>query len=181
MIYCNKQNEKVCLPDILECENKVDIQNYMDKLYKIFTDDYLISRPIFKGKKVFIRKEPRDGNKEHTFIHLTHEDFFHKSGDPNDRVPDFRRSERLSWTRKIIENYKCSVDNECEKILYWEELFRGYKRINLLYKDERFLVVLEERDYCYLLITSFYLEKDYALDKRIKKYELYEKQKTPLM
>ena len=50
---------------------------------------------MFKGWKVFIRKEPKDGEWEHGFTHMTHEDLLHSSENPNDRVPDLRRSERL--------------------------------------------------------------------------------------
>lgn len=180
MVYCDIEKNKVCLPDVEECENLSEIVAYMDRLYLIFKHDFIEDIPKFNNKKILIRKEPLDNGKEHAFIHLTHEDFSHQSNDPNDRVPDFRRSERLPWVKKIIENYECSIKNDCGKILYWEELYRGYKRINLLYEDERFVVVLEERKYGFILITAFYIDKDWALEKRIRKYERYEKQKTPL-
>ena len=112
---------------------------------------------------------------------MTHVDLLHNSDDPNDRIPDLRRSERLNWVRRIIENYECSVEYNCGKILYWEEMYRGQVRCNLLFYEERFLVVLEQRRNIYFLITSFYIERDWELNKRIKKFEIYEKQKTPLV
>lgn len=45
---------------------------------------------------------------------------------------------------------------------------------------ERFHIVLERARDVYFIITSFYIEKDWELNKRIKKYETYKKQKTPL-
>ena len=63
---------------------------------------------------------------------MTHVDIQHNSTDPNNRIPDLRRSERLNWVKRIIENYECSI------------------------------------------------EKDWELNKRIRKYENYKKQKTPL-
>ena len=89
--------------------------------------------------------------------------------------------ERLNWVKRIIENYKCSIEKNCGKILYWEEMYRGRVRCNLLFIDERFLIVLEQAKNVYFLITSFYIEKDWELNKRIKKYEAYQKQKTPLV
>lgn len=180
LISCDSEENKVCLPDLIICENYTEINDYIEKLYHIFRRDFIDSFTRFNDKNVHIRKEPLDNNKESAFIHLTHEDYYHNSANPNDRVPDFRRSERLPWIKAIIENYKCSLDKHCGRILYWEEIFRGYTRINLLYKDEKYLVVLEKRDFGYLLITGFYLDTDWALEKRIKKYNQYIKQKTPL-
>lgn len=64
--------------------------------------------------------------------------------------------------------------------MYWEEMYRGRVRCNLLFKDERFLIVLEKARNVYFLITSFYIERDWELNKGIRKYETYKKQKTPL-
>lgn len=99
----------------------------------------------------------------------------------NDRIPDLRRSERINWVKPMIENYECSVKMQCGKILYWEEMFRGRVRSNLLFATERFHIVLEKARNVYFIITSFYIEKEWELNKRIKKYETYKKQKTPLV
>lgn len=180
MKECTKESDKNCLPDIIECENFAEWNSYLDKLYRdVFSRDFLESRPIFKGWRVLTRKEPMDGNWEHSFTHMTHEDLKHTL-DPNDRIPDPRRSERLVWVRRVIENYQCSLEKECGEILYWEEMYRGRIRSYLLVKEERFLVVLEKARNVYFIITSFYLESDFALEKRMEKYNRYQKQKTPL-
>lgn len=181
MRKCDIDKEKTCLPDIIECENVLDVNSYMDNLYNnVFKKDFIDSQPEFMGERVFIRREPMDGDKEHGFIHMTHENFQHKSKEPNDRVPDFRRSERLVWVKPIIQNYEESLVKKCGNILYWEEMFRGRVRNCLLFEDERFLVVLERNKNGYFIITSFYLEKDWELEKRKQKVIKYEKQKTPL-
>ncbi len=165
---------------MISCDDFLQVNAYMERLYQdVFKRDFKDSSLRFKGQRVLIRKEPLDGDKEHGFTHMTHEKFDHDDNDPNNRVPDFKRSERLPWVKYIIENYEFCSNSGCERILYWEEIFRGYTRVNLLMKEERFLVVLEKRDFGYLVITSFYLDKDWALDKRIKKYNAYIKQKTP--
>lgn len=113
--------------------------------------------------------------------HMTHEDYRHTSRDPNDRVPDLRRTESLNWVRKIIERYPCAVENSCGEIWYWEEMFRGRVRCNLLYASEKFLIVLEKaKDVYFIITTSFYLDTDWAFEKRRRKYEKYKQQKTPL-
>lgn len=172
---------KMCLPDIIPCQNLLDWNGYLENLYDtVFVPDFLNSCPKFKGLRVFIRKEPRDGRWEHGFTHMTHEDYRHTSRDPNDRVPDLRRTERLNWVRKIIERYPCAVENSCGEIWYWEEMFRGRVRCNLLYASEKFLIVLEKAKDVYFIITSFYLDTDWAFEKRRRKYEKYKQQKTPL-
>ena len=181
-MICTKDSSKVCIPNMIECENLAEWNNYLNKLYvEVFKPQFIETVPIFKGRDVISRREPMDGNWEHGFTHMTHVDLLHNSDDPNDRIPDLRRSERLNWVRRIIENYECSVEYNCGKILYWEEMYRGQVRCNLLFYEERFLVVLEQRRNIYFLITSFYIERDWELNKRIKKFEIYEKQKTPLV
>ena len=183
MRKCSVSEDKECLPDIIECENLLDWNNYLDRLYEtVFKKDFLLSFPVFNGLRVIIRREPMDGKYERAFIHMTHRDYFHTAKDPNDREPDFRRSERISWIRRLIENYTCNVESNCGNILYWEQMFRGYVRSNLLFKDEMFLIVLEKRNGVYLFITSFYLDDDFELEKRLKKHRTYigQKQKAPL-
>ncbi len=177
IVDCNEE----CVPDIIECRNMVEWNSYLNKLYvDVFKPSFIDSFPRFRGLNVRIRKEPMDGNWEHDFVHMTHKDYYHKGKDPNDRDPDFRRSERLNWVKPIIEHYDCSVKMACNKILYWENYYRGYVRCNLFMPDERFHVVLERRKKVYYIITSFYVEEDWEIRKRINKYEAYKKQKTPL-
>ena len=96
------------LPDIVECTDFNKWNEYLDSIYEIFKKDFVDNRPIFEGKGVNFRKAPMDGKYEHTFIHLTHKDEYHTSSNPNERLPDPRRAERIGWNKAIIENYKCS-------------------------------------------------------------------------
>jgi hypothetical protein len=180
-MQCTKDEKKECLPPIIECTNLAEWNIYLEDLYKtVFKPQFIDSNPTFKGVKVYIRKEPMDGKWEHGFTHMTHEDLLHTSNDPNDRIPDLRRSERLNWVKPIIENYACSIENDCGQILYWEEMYRGRVRSNLLFLEERFLVVLEKTRWGFFIITSFYINEEYELTKRVKKYNMFKKQKTPL-
>ena len=68
------------------------------------------------------------------------------TSNPNDRIPDLRRCERLKWNREIIENNNCVG---CKKKLYYEQYYKNNVRINLLFPDVRFKVILEKRDKYY--------------------------------
>ena len=176
--------EDICkwLPPIIKLEDyKGNWDLYNKALYNIFLNDFIHNIPIFKGKKVNIRINPKQNNFEHAFIHLTCKSM-ENAIEVNDRQPDLRRCERISWNRKIIDNYKCS-DNckNCNKILYYEQMFRNNIRIHLLFADVRFKVVLEKRKSYYLLITGFYIHYNNVMQKELNKYKLFEQQKTPLV
>ena len=169
------------LPEIIECKDFSKWNEYLDELYKIFQKDFIEDRIMFEGKCVNYRKAPMDGKYEHTFIHLTHKDEFHKSDDPNDRIPDPRRAERIRWHKAIIEHFPCKETCEnCEKILYFEEYNKKNIKAYFLFKDVKFIIKKKKREKYNLLITGYYIEYDNAMRKYIEKYEKYKKQKTPL-
>lgn len=86
-----------------------------------------------------------DGKYEYTFIYLTHKDEFHRSNDINDRIQDPRRVERIGWNRAFIENYKCNENcNNYEIILYFEEYYKKNVWAYFLFKDVKFLVIIEK-------------------------------------
>lgn len=169
------------LPDIIKCNDYSQWNEYLDELYKIFQKDFIEDKIIFENKIVNFRKAPKDGNYEHAFIHLTHRDMLHNSKDPNDRLPDIPRAERIGWNKPIIENYKCKETcANCEKVLYFEKYYKKNVRAYFLFKDVRFLVILEKRKDYNLFITGYYLDYDNAMEKHIKNYNAYIMQKTPL-
>ena len=176
--------EDICLwlPKIITLEMFKGIwEEYNNELYKIFIRDFIINKLYFKNKKVVVRANPKYKNYEHAFIHLTTTSI-PNAKDINDRLPDLKRCERLEWNRKIIENYECKNNcPTCKKILYYEEYYKNNIRISLLFPDVRFKVVLEERKDYFLLITGYYINYDYRLNKELKKANLYSKQKTPLV
>jgi len=145
--------------------------DYEDFLYSIFRTDFIDSHPEFEGKDVRIRFHPIEYNKEEAFYHVTCQDYL-KDGE---RVPDFRRCERIRWVRAFIENYNCdsSKCTGCDGIKVWEKPYKNNQRIHLLFEEERYIVVLERRDNYVLLITAFYIEQDHTLEKKVKEYHQY--------
>jgi hypothetical protein len=150
-----------------------DWKAYEAGLYSIFKADFIDSKPMFENKQVNIRKHPMEYDKEEAFFHVTCYDF---RKDKN-RIPDFRRCERIRWVRSFIENYNCDPTNcpGCDGVKVWEEPAGTNIRVHLLLEEERYLVVIEKRaNYC-LLVTAFYIEYDHSLEKRLSHYEEYHK------
>lgn len=141
-----------------------DYNEYFDNLYSIFIDDLIKSPPIFKGKPVNPRYYPAHEGKPESYYHLTHDDYFH-TGYEN-RVFDPRRSERLHWIKPILQNSPCNL-NCCNGIYVWKE----GKRIHILFVDEQYLIVLEERKGYYLLVTAYYVSRRHQVEKLKKRYE----------
>lgn len=153
---------------------------YYCKLYEIFTYDFIQKQLFFNKKLVQVRINPKQNNYEHAFIHLTCEST-KMTNNPNDRRPDLRRCERIKWNREIIENYICKYTCvNCKKILYYEHYYKNHIRINLVFIDARFKVILEKRNKYVLLITGYYIPYDYTINKEIKRSNLFQQQKTPL-
>lgn len=164
---------RICnwLPKLVLYNDYAGWENYQDVIYQIFRHDFIDTFPEFEGKRVKIRFYPIEFGKEEAFYHVTCQDY-EKDGE---RVPDFRRCERIKWVRKFIENYQCNLEEcvDCSGIKMWEEPYGNNKRVHILFEEERYMVVVERRDRYCLLITAFYFEKDHSLQKKLKKYNLY--------
>ena len=148
-----------------------DWSKYETAIYEIFKNDFINNHPCFEGKQVNIRKYPMVYEKEDAFYHITCQDYL-KNGE---RVPDFRRCERIRWVRAFIENYNCDSSNcpECDGVKVWREPYNNNSRTHILLEEERFIVVVEQRKSYVLLVTAFYIEMDHTLQKKLKHYEKY--------
>lgn len=148
-----------------------DWKKYESALYDIFKNDFIDSHPSFEGKQVNIRKHPMEYDKEEAFFHVTCQDYL-KDGE---RVPDFRRCERIRWVKAFIENYNCdaSLCPECDGAKVWSEPYKSTSRVHILLEEEKYMVVVERRDSYCLLVTAFYFDKDHTLEKKLKHYKKY--------
>ena len=100
---------------------------------------------------------------------------YQKTGE---RVPDFRRCERIRWVKAFIENYNCdsSQCGECDGVKVWSEPYRNTTRVHILLEEERYIVVIERRNTYCLLVTAFFLEYEPSLRKKLKSYQWYKEQ-----
>lgn len=160
------------LPSLEPYSTEKQWSEYEGFIYSIFYNDFIKTHPCFDNKKVNVRHHPKEYGKEEAFFHLTCQDYLKDC----DRVPDFRRCERIRWVRKFIENYDCAEGcEECSGIKVWDKPFKNNYRTHILFEEEKYIVVLEKRDNYCLLITAFYFNRNHTLEKKLKEYRKYSK------
>ena len=161
------------LPELIELNDfGGDFNIFLKKVYDIFKTDFVESKPIFRGKRLGLKKYPLIDNKEYTFYHMTHE------GDiENERIPDLRRMERIAWPRPIID------DSEHPYLKVWRNVRRGKggtrNRILILHEAEKYLVILDDRKDYILPWTAYLVKGSKQLQKHLNEYKSYIMQKPP--
>ncbi|MEQ8820769.1 MAG: hypothetical protein RLY93_11040 [Sumerlaeia bacterium] len=137
---------------------------FLSSLYQIFTRDFKVSEPIFRGCRVKhnSRIDPAMGQgKEEGFWHLVTRDQWVENRETKkkekERLPDLKRAGCLPWTRASIEN--CD-EPEIVSWDYEEATRKGTTiRTYVWLKDFDFVVVLERQQVrgtvTYFLVTSF--------------------------
>lgn len=143
------------LPDLISFNDfDGDWTRYENGLYAIFQGDILRYDLRFRGAKVTARRNPEHERKWAGFWHLISEGRVE-----DDRLPDLRRCERLTWIRWIIENA-----DSCGEIDVWENR-RGRETNTLLWFREEYLVVLSARSENFLLKTAYCTEREHRVRK----------------
>lgn len=158
------------IPEYVECGDLSRWGEYEDLLYSIFQEDFIKSRPDYRGKRVAIRRHPVVQGREEAFWHLTCSDYGHKGGGPKDRDPDLERCRRIRWPRAFIEcSEECGahVSPQCQGVVIWSapHKSKGQERVRvkMFLEEESYLVVLEPRDEYCLLITAYYVNQDWSI------------------
>lgn len=139
-----------------------DWPRYLETLYGHFRRDFIDDRPSFHGVKLALKRHPVIDGKEATFWH-----FISEGDDETERLPDFRRCERILWPRPVIEQ----ADGAVVKI--WREPRGGETRIHLWVESADYLVVLAERKGYLLPWTAYPVERERQKDKLRKRWERY--------
>lgn len=172
-------NKVVLNPLILYEDSSGEWAEYEDKIYAVFCRDLKDSGLKYKEKTVKIRYEPIEYGKEEAFFHITCQDYYHSG----DRVPDFRRCERIEWVRQFIEaadkDALVEYDGSEYELKTWSEQVKNDLRHHILCEELRFMVVVAERENYCLLITAFYFEYDHSLEKKLRKYQEYKTKNAP--
>jgi len=145
-----------------------DVVKYLDAIYEVFKQDFIDTKPTFRGIRLGLKRFPLVENKEYTFYHMTHD------GDiEHDRTPDLRRMERIAWPRPMID------DSLHPYLKVWRNTRRGKggtkKRILILHEEERYLVILEDRGKYILPWTAYLIKGKRQLAKHLNEYESYKK------
>ena len=139
-------------------------ERYLDALYSYFKQDFVDNIPLFKGRRLGLKKHPLAQGKEATFWH-----FISEGDQENNRLPDLRRCERIRWPKPIIENSEDVV------IKLWENKRKNEKRILLWLENREYLVVLAERKGYLLPWTAYVVTEEHRKRKLQKEYKGFKK------
>lgn len=161
-------NKCFWLPELIDFNDyNNDWHKYDDYLYSIFSKHFLENHPYFMGKEVYPRQHPMYNGKFESYYHITCGHY----KDVEERAPDFRRCERIKWPKALIENSMCKCKPNCDNYIIWKKKYKNKYRYSLLLKDEKYLVILEERPRYFILISAFPLTYSHAYHDQLKYYE----------
>lgn len=139
-----------------------NFSEYIEAVYEVFCQDFVNTRPIFRGIRLGLKKYPITEGWEATFYHLTHE-----GEDEQNRTPCMRRCERISWLKTAIE--------QCDSLglKVWPQIRKGKKRICIWIEvpdgADHFIVLDDRGDYI-LPWTAYPLTYKHEKEKKRKEY-----------
>jgi hypothetical protein len=137
-----------------------DWNRYLAAIYAAFRSDFVASKPAFRGRRLGLKRHPEYDGKEATFWHMISEGSVEE-----DRIPDFRRCERIRWARPLIEH-----DAEPDVLVWTEPRGANDDRIHIYLPDERYLVVLADRGSYILPWTAFYIAHENGHRKYLQRH-----------
>lgn len=145
-----------------------DWDAYEDAIYDYFLTELVKEKLEYLGLRISLRRQPEYKNKHFSFWHVT------STGEKeSERIPDFRRCERIRWIRAIIENHSDPV------VKVWENRRRKETAVCFWLEDEQYLVVLGKRSEYWLLKTAYMTNYRHTQDKLRKEYNEFKKLVPP--
>ena len=147
-------------PLVLLQDFEGDWSRYLQVLYEFFRQDFILSSPLYDGRRVGLKRHPVIDGKEATFWHVISEGKVEA-----DRLPDMRRCERIRWPRPIIEAVLYG------RVRYWKNRRGHESRVVIAVEDFSYIVVLAERKAYVVLWTAYCVEREHSRQKMRKEYE----------
>lgn len=151
------------LPDLIKFSSyKGNWPNYVDAIYEIFVNDFIETKPIFRGKRLGLKRHPLHDGKESTFWHLISEGRVEA-----ERTPDLRRCERIGWPSPTINN-----SHEELHLKVWSTFRNKEERITIWIESQDYVVILAVRKGYILPWTAYpitYRHEKAKLEKSFKK------------
>ncbi len=135
---------------------------YIEELFLVFRKTLIDSKLTFKGLPLKIRQHPPYKEKHFAFWHLITE-----GEKEEERTPDLRRCERISWVSWVIQNHEMN-----KGISSWPNKRGSETHIVLWYETGDYAVILAERNGYFLLKTA------YIVDERRKKKFVQEREES---
>ena len=151
-------------PLILLSDHNGNWDRYEAALYAYFKQDFVDSKPVFRGQNLGVKRQPLTDGKEATYWHIISEGEQEAA-----RLPDVRRCERIRWPRPVIEH-------ETEPgIKVWENKRGKETRICLWLEQHEYLVILAKRPGYILFWTAYLVTQPHQQRKLQKEYEAYQR------
>lgn len=161
---CKWLPKRILLPN----DDWTNYPQYEEDLYNIYLSEIYNKIGYYKGKYVQMRRQPERNSKHESFYHIICDKTKDKD---NIWYPNIERASRLTWGKAIIQHDPCHDSScNCSGLLSWdiEESQRHIHKI--LFKEAKYLVILEERDDYWLYITSYYIDNSHRLRGLTKEY-----------
>ena len=158
------------LPDLIPWnqENGESWEQYEKRLFHVFQNEF--GEPLqYNGKPVRYKRMPYAGIYPEAFIHLT----TCNQDDSGSRLPDTKRSERISWPRPVVEHHPfCKICGytQCTRPWVWRGSGKYKDRVKIYLPNQQYLVVLGDRKDYWVLITAYYVNHSWSISKLEKEY-----------
>lgn len=150
------------LPALLRFEDSNgNWDEYIECLYRQFEADFVHSKPHWPGKRVGHKRHPEQAGKSATFWHL-----FSEGEREAERLPDFRRCERIAWPRPMMDEFDAAPpDTTGFRLVWWKERRGSEDRYLLAPSDFSYVVVVADRGDFVLPWTAYSVEQSHRQDK----------------
>ena len=158
------------LPELLLLEDSEgDWSRYLERLHRKFVADFVDTTAHWPGKRVGLKRHPEHDGKSATFWHMLSD-----GKSEADRLPDFRRCERIGWPRPMMDEFDESPpDSTGCRLIWWKETRGREKRYLLATVDFSYIVVVADRGDFVLPWTAFVVEHDHQRKRHRKTYEKF--------
>ena len=139
------------LPDLMLLQDfGGDWDRYRAAIYQEFLDNVVRADHKFLGLPISYPRTPEYLGMHCSFWHLITEDLG-KTFRDEDRTPDMRRCERVSWIGHVLRH----ANDPLSGALCWENKRGSNTHIVLWIKEEDFVIILARRTKYYLLKTIY--------------------------
>ncbi|MFH1900043.1 MAG: hypothetical protein ABIJ83_02100 [Patescibacteria group bacterium] len=166
-------NKPSWLPDIISFSDyNSDWNNYLRKLFEIFKNDFIDSRPLYKNKPVLFDNH-QINNYPACFWHLITEDKVEDCDRVSEKNISLLRCERVCWIRPVIENHSDSI------VSVWEN--KRKRKINTIFflEDLDYIVILTNVKNRFYLLTAYYINYSHKKEQIINERDQYLKMQKP--
>jgi hypothetical protein len=146
-------------------------QALLDDCYRSYYADFYSSKPAWPIANVrfAIKRQPEVDGQCHTFWHIISE-----GRDEENRTPDFRRCERITWPRLLIDEFcRTYPQSASDRIVWWKVKKSGEWRYCIALPNFSYLVVVAERAGYVLLWTAYPVDYSSQRSKLSREYVSY--------